>query len=57
MVAIEDKSAPGTVQLIDASGELHVKHSKAAKDVVLVPLPSGMYWYRPRPVARLTARR
>jgi hypothetical protein len=42
MTAIENRSAPGTVQLIDAKGELHVKHSKAAQDVVLVPLPSGM---------------
>ena len=41
MTAIENRSAPGTVQLIDANGELHVKHSKAAQDVVLVPLPSG----------------
>ena len=45
MAVIEDKSAPGTVQLIDASGELHVKHSKAAQDVVLVPLPSGMFCF------------
>lgn len=41
MVAIEDKAAPGTLQLIDATGELHVKHSEAAHDVVLIPMPSG----------------
>jgi hypothetical protein len=41
MVAIEDKDAPGTLQLIDANGELHVKHSEAAHDIVLIPLPSG----------------
>ncbi|KAK0119506.1 hypothetical protein ONS95_010951 [Cadophora gregata] len=42
MVAIEDKAAPGTLQLIDATGQLHVKHSEAAHDVVLIPMPSGM---------------
>jgi hypothetical protein len=41
MAVIEDRSAPGTVHLIDATGELHVKHSEAAQDIVLVPLPSG----------------
>lgn len=41
MAVVEDKSAPGTLQLIDANGKLHVKHSKSAKDIVLVPLPSG----------------
>lgn len=40
MAVVEDKSAPGTLQLIDANGKLHVKHSKSAKDIVLVPLPS-----------------
>ncbi|KAH8667409.1 major facilitator superfamily transporter [Tricladium varicosporioides] len=40
MAVVEDKSAPGTVQLIDADGHMHVKHSEAAHDVVLVPLPS-----------------
>ncbi|KAL2070310.1 hypothetical protein VTL71DRAFT_13336 [Oculimacula yallundae] len=40
MVSIEDKAAPGTLQLIDASGELNVKHSEAAQDVVLFPVPS-----------------
>ncbi|KAE8447152.1 hypothetical protein EG329_010983 [Mollisiaceae sp. DMI_Dod_QoI] len=43
MAVIEDKSAPGTLQLIDENGELHVKHSTAAKDIVLVPMPSVMY--------------
>jgi len=42
MAVIEDKSAPGTLQLIDAEGELHVKHSGEAHDIVLVPVPSGM---------------
>jgi hypothetical protein len=42
MAVIEDKSAPGTLQLIDADGELHVKHSGDAHDIVLIPLPSGM---------------
>lgn len=41
MVAIEDQSAPGTFQLIDADGHLHVKHSADAHDIVLVPRPSG----------------
>jgi hypothetical protein len=41
MAIIEDQSAPGTVHLIDATGELHVKYSEAARDIVLVPLPSG----------------
>lgn len=41
MVSIEDKAAPGTLQLIDATGQLHVKHSEAAHDVVLIPMPSG----------------
>ncbi|EKD21760.1 major facilitator superfamily transporter [Drepanopeziza brunnea f. sp. 'multigermtubi' MB_m1] len=40
MVAIEDRSAPGTLQLIDTTGELHVKHSEAAQDIVLIPVPS-----------------
>ncbi|CAG8958498.1 hypothetical protein HYFRA_00009812 [Hymenoscyphus fraxineus] len=40
MVAIEDQAAPGTVQLIDADGHLHVKHSADAHDIVLVPRPS-----------------
>jgi len=43
MATVEDKSAPGTVHLIDATGELHVKHSAAAHDIVLVPLPSGTF--------------
>ncbi|KAK2627796.1 hypothetical protein QTJ16_002442 [Diplocarpon rosae] len=40
MVVIEDKSAPGTLQLIDPTGELRVKHSDTAHDVVLIPMPS-----------------
>ncbi|KAH8795055.1 major facilitator superfamily transporter [Hyaloscypha sp. PMI_1271] len=53
MAIIEDKSAPGTVHLIDATGELHVKHSEAAHDIVLVPLPSDdpedpLNWSRKR---------
>ncbi|CZR64625.1 related to transporter protein HOL1 [Phialocephala subalpina] len=41
MTVIEDKSAPGTLQLIDENGEMHVKHSDTgAKDIVLVPVPS-----------------
>lgn len=36
----DDKSAPGTVKLIDTSGELNVKKSDAEHDVVLVPTPS-----------------
>lgn len=43
MAIIEDKSAPGTLQLIDAGGQLHVKHSGAAHDIVLVPLPSDRF--------------
>lgn len=43
MAVIEDdKSHPGTVKLVDASGELNVKHSEKTHDVVLVPTPSGM---------------
>lgn len=42
MTVIEDRSAPGTLQLIDQNGEMHVKHSESgAKDIVLVPMPSG----------------
>lgn len=33
MAVIEDKSAPGTVRLIDATVELHVKHPEAAQDI------------------------
>ncbi|KAL3426895.1 major facilitator superfamily transporter [Phlyctema vagabunda] len=40
MATFDNRVAPGTVQLIDADGELHVKHSQAAQDVVLVPTPS-----------------
>lgn len=36
----DDKTAPGTVKLIDATNELNVKHSDAAHDVILVPTPS-----------------
>jgi hypothetical protein len=40
---IEDnKTHPGTVKLVDATGELNVKHSENAQDIVLVPTPSGM---------------
>ena len=39
----DDQTHPGTVKLIDATGELHVKHSQSAHDVVLVPTPSGMF--------------
>ncbi|RDW69776.1 hypothetical protein BP6252_08796 [Coleophoma cylindrospora] len=53
MAAVENKDAPGTVQLIDENGELHVKHSSAAHDIVLVPLPSDdpedpLNWTRKR---------
>ncbi|GAB7352690.1 hypothetical protein MBLNU459_g3051t1 [Dothideomycetes sp. NU459] len=49
----DDKSAPGTVQLIDANDELHVKHSSAQHDIVLVPTPSDdpedpLNWTRSR---------
>lgn len=47
MAVIEDISAPGTLQLIDETGELHVKHSKAAHDVVLIPMPSGQIYLNP----------
>ncbi|PQE24684.1 major facilitator superfamily transporter protein [Rutstroemia sp. NJR-2017a WRK4] len=40
MVAIEDKSAPGTLQLIDTDRHFHVKHSQDEHDIVLVPLSS-----------------
>ncbi|RDW56343.1 MFS transporter-16 [Coleophoma crateriformis] len=40
MAEVEERLAPGTVHLIDANGELHVKHSESAKDIVLLPLPS-----------------
>lgn len=43
MAVIEDdKSHPGTVKLVDVTGELNVKHSANAHDIVLVPTPSGM---------------
>jgi hypothetical protein len=37
----DDEVAPGTVRLIDADGELNVKHSEGHGDIVLVPTPSG----------------
>jgi hypothetical protein len=37
----DDEVAPGTVRLIDANGELNVKHSEGHGDIVLVPTPSG----------------
>ncbi|KAH0145375.1 hypothetical protein KCU67_g12662, partial [Aureobasidium melanogenum] len=36
----DDNIAPGTVRLIDANGELNVKHSEGHCDIVLVPTPS-----------------
>ncbi|KAH0371838.1 major facilitator superfamily transporter, partial [Aureobasidium melanogenum] len=36
----DDNIAPGTVRLIDANGELNVKHSEGHGDIVLVPTPS-----------------
>lgn len=36
-----EEVAPGTVRLIDANGELNVKHSEGHGDIVLVPTPSG----------------
>ncbi|KAI4723046.1 major facilitator superfamily transporter [Aureobasidium sp. EXF-10727] len=36
----DDNIAPGTVRLIDAGGELNVKHSEGHGDIVLVPTPS-----------------
>lgn len=42
MAVIEDdQTHPGTVKLVDVSGELNVKHSKDAHEIVLVPTPSG----------------
>jgi hypothetical protein len=49
MVAIEDKSAPGTLQLIDTDRNFHVKHSQDEHDIVLVPLPSGIIPHFPSP--------
>lgn len=37
----DDNIAPGTVRLIDANGELNVKHSAGHGDIILVPTPSG----------------
>ncbi|CAD0096696.1 unnamed protein product [Aureobasidium mustum] len=36
----DDNIAPGTVRLIDANGELNVKHSEGHGDIILVPTPS-----------------
>ncbi|CAD0092216.1 unnamed protein product [Aureobasidium vineae] len=36
----DDNIAPGTVRLIDAEGELNVKHSEGRGDIILVPTPS-----------------
>ncbi|KAH0356041.1 major facilitator superfamily transporter, partial [Aureobasidium melanogenum] len=36
----DDSIAPGTVRLIDANGELNVKHSEGHGDIVLVPTSS-----------------
>jgi hypothetical protein len=36
-----EEVVPGTVRLIDANGELNVKHSEGHGDIVLVPTPSG----------------
>ncbi|KAH0031663.1 major facilitator superfamily transporter, partial [Aureobasidium melanogenum] len=36
----DDNIAPDTVRLIDANGELNVKHSEGHCDIVLVPTPS-----------------
>jgi len=41
-VVEDDKTHPGTVKLIDATGELHTKHAQDARDIVLIPTPSGM---------------
>ncbi|KAI5249791.1 major facilitator superfamily transporter [Aureobasidium subglaciale] len=38
----DDHIAPGTVRLIDANGELNVRHSEGHGDIVLVPTPSGL---------------
>jgi hypothetical protein len=35
-----DTIAPGTVRLIDANGDLNVKHSEGHEDIILVPTPS-----------------
>ncbi|KUJ06784.1 major facilitator superfamily transporter [Mollisia scopiformis] len=53
MAIIEDKSAPGTLHLIDENGDLHVKHSTSTKDIVLIPIPSDdpedpLNWPLPR---------
>ena len=37
---IDESIVPGTVHLIDLDHNLHVKHSKAQQDIVLVPTPS-----------------
>lgn len=54
---IDDSVVPGTVQLVDVNHEMQAKHSKAHKDVVLVPTPSDdpedpVGWQRRLPLAK-----
>ena len=38
---IDDSQVPGTIHLIDVEHTIHTKRSKAQRDIILVPTPSG----------------
>jgi hypothetical protein len=38
---IEHRDSPGTVTLVDLTGEIHAQHSKAEKEIILSPTPSA----------------
>jgi len=40
-VTLEHRESPGTVTLVDLTGEIHAKHSSKAKEIILVPTPSA----------------